>query len=120
MLQLPREDILEPIDTPWRIDDPDIEAWTLSDNGTTINHHRKRPDIAIVDSELTQGVSSFTFKIRRSHNNKGHNIYIGVMDARASRSATPPGDGSRAEGQAGAAWLWHTYDGSVRHRSHFL
>ena len=39
--------------TPWRLEDPESEAWSLSD-GMTIHHHRKQPDIALLDLDITE------------------------------------------------------------------
>ena len=124
------EVIANPVDTPWRIEDPDIEAWALSTDGSTVVHFRKQTDIVMVNSELTRGVTSFAFKIRRSHNNKSHGIYIGVTDAHASRSPGNEESPARRRGsdlltergpqperggseEAGDAWYWRPYDGQV-------
>jgi hypothetical protein len=114
-----------PMLTPWRLEDPDIEAWSLSNGGLTINHARKHHDIALLDVELKEGVASFAFRVNRSHNNKGHNIFIGVIDAHSQRSVESGhksgrhGSGSSrgstgSSAHAGAAWFWHPYDGQVR------
>ena len=95
-------------ETPWRIEDPDLNAWSVSDDGMMIHHHRKQPDIALLDMELTEGTHTFSFRVKRSHNNKGHHIFIGVLDSAAPRSG-----GDKNSCAAGRSWCWHPYDGHV-------
>ena len=109
----------EAVDTPWRIEDAH-GAWSLSDDGATVYHERKGHDLGLPDIVLKTGVTKISMKVIASHNNKGHNIFLGVMDADAPREA--PTDGASTKrggtpalgtGKAGEAWGYHPYDGML-------
>ena len=119
----------EPVDTPWLIQEAH-GAWSLSDDGATIYHERKGHDIGLPGIVLKTGVTKLSFKVTASHNNKGHNLFIGVMDADAPRTPPPlpeptanqteraPGATNRTAptlgaGKGGAAWGYHPYDGMI-------
>ena len=118
---------IEPVATPWMIQESH-GAWALSDDGGTLFHERKGHDLGLPGIVLKTGVTKLSFKVIASHNNKGHNIFIGVMDADAERKPPVAADlphtdragpaGTRAPaplgaGKAGAAWGYHPYDGMI-------
>jgi len=116
---------LPSIETPWAIEES-VDAWALSDDGGTLYHMRKGHDICIADIVLKEGVTKVSFKITASHNNKGHNMYLGVLDAGVEREApvVPPEKQRRlasarlgTPGKAGQAWGYHPYDGFLYYSS---
>ena len=77
-------DFAQAQETPWRIDDPDSDAWSLSENGNLIHHFRKAPDLALLDMQLTEGTRSFSFRV------SPRLTYLGSPRPAVLRSAPPP------------------------------
>lgn len=113
-----KETQIPQVETPWRIQEAP-SAWAVSDDGATLYHMRKGHDVGVLDTVLTKGVTKISFKLIASHNNKGHNIFLGVLDADAPRE--PPSLGPEKQkrlssrtgtpGKGGEAWAYHPYDG---------
>lgn len=120
----------EPIETPWLTEEAG-SAFGVSSDGSTLTHTRKGFEIAVADLVMTEGTHSFTFKVVKSRNGKGHNLYLGVIDAAAERTAPAmtENNGSKSArggstarggapqkysaGTAGGAWGLHPFDGTV-------
>lgn len=119
----------EPLLTPWLIDEAG-PAFAVSADGTTVTHDRKGFDVAVGDKVMRSGVHRFTYKVIKSRNGKGHNIYLGVADADVARVQPMAEDGGSTtrragqanrngapfkfrSGQMGKAWGLHPFDGTV-------
>ena len=111
----------EALATPWQIDDTatDLDAWALSEDGLTIYHERKHHDVAVLDLVMREGVHKLSFRFVKSYNNKGHSLFVGVLDADAShsppKSEKTPQRVTVQNGSHGDAWSYHPYDGMIYH-----
>ena len=121
-----------PMMTPWLVEEFG-DAFAVSSSGTVLTHMRKGFDIAVGDMVVNKGsgVHKIGFKVVKSRNGKGHNIYIGVTDAAATRiHPSPESDGGskthrggqtarngapfkHSSGSMGKAWGLHPFDGTV-------